>query len=147
MSCLNVTIDDRLTRNSRPVAELGLCHVRLMNDARFPWLLLIPARDGAVELIDLSPQDQAKVLSDINIACAALRAVAWPSGAVEKLNVAALGNMVAQLHIHVIGRRSDDPAWPGPVWGVGEPEPHDGAALDLLVTDLRAALTDTPANV
>ena len=136
-------IDERLTRNSLAVGDLALCHVRFINDVRFPWMLLIPPREGAVELVDLPHDDQAAILSDINTACAALRAMTWPTGPVEKLNVAALGNLVSQLHVHVIGRRSDDPAWPGAVWGVGSPEPYDDGELTTTVDRLRASLSGT----
>ncbi len=137
----DVPIDPRLAGDSTAVCDLALCHVRLMRDARFPWLLLIPQRKNAVELVDLPTDDQTAILTDINAACAALRAIAWPTGPIEKLNVAALGNMVAQLHIHVIGRRSDDPAWPGPVWGVGTHEPYDAARLPAIITALHTALS------
>ena len=114
---------------SHALGELQLCHVRLHDDARFPWLILIPRRYGARDLVDLSPGDQARLMQEIAVASEAVRAVGTDRGSVEKLNVAALGNVTPQLHVHVIGRRSDDAAWPRPVWGVGQAEPwRDRAA-------------------
>lgn len=140
-------IDPRLTENSMAICDLALSQLRLMNDARFPWLLLIPQRDGARELVDLPTDDQVLALADVNRACAALRATPWPTGRVEKLNVAALGNMVPQLHIHIIGRRSDDPAWPGPVWGVGTAIQFDSDQLRPIIANLRQSLTETTDHV
>lgn len=104
-------LDPRLEADSIPVAELPLSAVRLMRDANFPWLLLVPRRAGTVEIIDLSEADRARLMDEIALASTALRSEV----PCDKLNVAALGNMVAQLHVHVIARRRDDPAWPNPV--------------------------------
>jgi diadenosine tetraphosphate (Ap4A) HIT family hydrolase len=114
------SLDPRLAADTLPVGDLVLSRVLLMKDRRFPWLVLVPRRAGAVELVDLAEADQGAVLREIRAACAALRAVRGP----DKLNVAALGNVVAQLHIHVIGRFRGDAAWPRPVWGAGEAEPY-----------------------
>jgi diadenosine tetraphosphate (Ap4A) HIT family hydrolase len=115
---------------------LSLCQLRLMNDARFPWLLLVPRRDGLRELFDLPAFDQAQVLIDLNRAAAALQAVATP----DKLNIGALGNIVPQLHIHLIARFVGDPAWPGPVWGQGSAVAYTEEALQAQLAALRAAL-------
>jgi len=95
--------------------EWPLCHVRLQDDARFPWLILIPRVEGAVELEDLSVEERAVLMEETVRAGALVRRL----GAVEKLNVGAIGNVTAQLHVHVVGRRRDDGLWPDPVWGRG----------------------------
>ncbi len=102
------------------VAEWPLCHVRLQDDARFPWLILIPRVEGAVELEDLSVEQRAVLMEETVRAGALVRRL----GAVEKLNVGAIGNVTAQLHVHVVGRRRDDSLWPDPVWGRGPVVPY-----------------------
>ncbi|OJZ18258.1 MAG: diadenosine tetraphosphate hydrolase, partial [Thiobacillus sp. 65-29] len=108
-------LDPRLNRDTVFVANWKLCQVRLMDDARFPWLVLVPRRAGAVELDDLDEDDRTRLMHEIQRAMKTLRGVAD----CDKLNVGALGNVVRQLHVHVVARRKDDPAWPGPVWGHG----------------------------
>lgn len=99
-------------------ADWPLCQVRLQDDARFPWLILLPRVAGAVELEDLSPAQRALLTEEIVRAGALVRELgALRDQSVDKLNVAALGNVTAQLHIHVVGRRRDDPLWPDPIWG------------------------------
>lgn len=111
-------IDPRIAASSEPLASLGLSEARLHSDARYAWIVLIPRKPGARELEHLAPKDRAVLMDEIVAAGAAVRAIAAAAGRpVEKLNVGALGNKVEQLHIHVVGRRSDDPAWPEPVWG------------------------------
>lgn len=102
------------------VAEWPLCHVRLQDDARFPWLILIPRVQGAVELEDLSVEQRTVLMEETVRAGALVRRL----GAVEKLNVGAIGNVTAQLHVHVVGRRRDDGLWPDPVWGRGPVVPY-----------------------
>ncbi len=121
------------------LGDLPLCHVRLVDDARFFWIVLVPRRAGAVEIIDLSADERAVLMEEIAAASAALKAV---SGCV-KLNVAALGNMVPQLHVHIVGRTPGDAAWPGPMFGVGTRAPL-GADLEGRATALRAALALAP---
>lgn len=101
-------------------AEWPLCHVRLQDDARFPWLILIPRVEGAVELEDLSVEQRTMLMEETVRAGALVRRL----GAVEKLNVGAIGNVTAQLHVHVVGRRRDDGLWPDPVWGRGPVFPY-----------------------
>jgi diadenosine tetraphosphate (Ap4A) HIT family hydrolase len=106
---------------SEPVADLKLCAARLQNDARWPWIVLIPRKMGARELEHLSAANRQQLMEEIVLAGSAVRAIGAALGRpVEKLNVGQLGNITPQLHVHVIGRRADDAAWPGPVWGVGE---------------------------
>jgi diadenosine tetraphosphate (Ap4A) HIT family hydrolase len=118
-----------------------LCAARLQVDARYPWIVLIPRRVGAQELADLIEADRARLMTEIITAGAAVRAIgAATSRPVEKLNVGALGNIVPQLHIHVVGRRAGDAAWPGPVWGAGDAAPYEQAMLDRAIDAGRAAL-------
>ena len=122
--------DPAFASGSVAAADWPLCHVRLQNDARFPWLILIPRRPGLRELEDLAPDDRARLMEEIVRAGDLARALAVAAGRpVDKLNVAALGNVTAQLHVHVVGRRHDDGLWPDPVWGRGAAVPCDPTAL------------------
>ena len=95
-----------------------LCQVRLQDDARFPWLILLPRVDGAVELDDLTPPQRAALMEEVVRAGAVVRALGLAAGRpIDKLNTAALGNVTRQLHVHVVGRRRDDGLWPDPIWG------------------------------
>ncbi len=126
---------------SEPVGDLGLCQVRIQADARWPWLVLIPRIVGAREFEDLSTADRATLMEEVVLASAAVRAAGRALGRpVEKLNVGQLGNVTPQLHVHIVGRRADDAAWPGPVWGVGVAEAYDPVALSLATATVREAL-------
>jgi diadenosine tetraphosphate (Ap4A) HIT family hydrolase len=117
--------DPAFEAGSTAVADWPLCQVRLQEDARFPWLILIPRRAALREIEDLSPADRAVLTEEIVRAGRLVRALGEAAGRpVEKLNVAALGNVTAQLHVHVVGRRSDDGLWPDPVWGRGAARPY-----------------------
>jgi diadenosine tetraphosphate (Ap4A) HIT family hydrolase len=116
---------------SEELVSLKLCEARLQLDARFPWIVLIPRRAGARELEHITNGDRAQLMDEIILAGAAVRAIGAALGRpVEKLNVGALGNVTPQLHVHIVGRRSDDEAWPGPVWGQGEARAYDDKALE-----------------
>lgn len=117
------------------VGSLRACEVLLMNDSRYPWLILVPDRPGLRDLDDLSESDAALVNADIRQASRALRTLFQP----DKLNVAALGNMVPQLHIHVIARFESDNSWPKPVWGQHPPTVYAGAVLAKELVRLREA--------
>jgi diadenosine tetraphosphate (Ap4A) HIT family hydrolase len=120
---------------SEPVADLKLCHARLQRDARWPWIVLIPRKVGAREIEHLSPQNRQMLTEEIVLAGAAVRAVGAALGRpMEKLNVGQLGNFTPQLHVHVVGRRPDDAAWPGPVWGFGEPVAYAPETLAMAVS-------------
>jgi len=113
-------LDPRITASSHAVASLALSELRLQDDGRFPWAVLVPRVAGAVELADLPRADQQVLLDEIAAAARWVRAVGTAWGlAVDKLNIANLGNVTPQLHWHVVGRRAADPCWPGPVWGQG----------------------------
>ncbi len=109
------TLHPTLTRDTVEVARLPLCRVLLMNDRRFPWLILVPERDSLREIHDLPPADRTALIEEIAQASEVLTRLFHP----DKLNVAALGNLVPQLHVHLVARTTTDPAWPGPVWGSG----------------------------
>ena len=128
-------LDPRIGTTSAFVADWPLCQVRLKDDVRFPWLLLIPRRAEVVELADLGGDDYPALCAEILRASRLLQTVARP----EKLNVATLGNVVPQLHVHVIARYRNDPAWPDPVWCHGAGPAYTPAERDALVERLRAA--------
>ncbi|MES2858940.1 MAG: HIT domain-containing protein [Pseudomonadota bacterium] len=121
----------QLAEDTAPVIELPLCELRLMDDANHPWLVLVPRIAGAVELVDLDGAQQQQLTREIASASRALQVLFKP----HKLNVAALGNLVPQLHVHVIARYSDDIAWPRPVWGMAAARPY---APELLVERVNA---------
>jgi diadenosine tetraphosphate (Ap4A) HIT family hydrolase len=126
-------LDPRLAADTRAVINLPLCDVRLMNDARYAWLLLVPRRADVAEVTDLDADDQARLWREVASAASALRA-AVPC---DKINIGALGNIVRQLHVHVVARRVGDAAWPGPVWGHGAAVPYADARAGTLVETLR----------
>jgi len=129
-------LDPRLAQDSVLVAEGPLSQLRLMDDARFPWLLLVPRKPLAVEWTDLDGAAQRLLLAEINQASQLLKLF----GPCEKINIGALGNIVRQLHVHVVARRVGDDAWPGPVWGSGPAQPYSPAQRDAYLATLRAAL-------
>ena len=129
-------LDPRLAADTHLVGDLDLSRVLLMDDARFPWLILVPRRANLRELIDLDIAAQQLLLAEIDRCARILRTLEKP----DKLNIAALGNVVAQLHVHVIARRANDAAWPRPVWGFGERVPHASFDLHDRLDALREAL-------
>ena len=126
-------LEPRLAADTAFVADWGLSRVLLMDDARFPWLILVPRRADLVELDDLASNEQARLLGEIKRAMGALRNAA----PCDKLNVGALGNIVRQLHVHVVARREGDAAWPGPVWGSGKAIPYGPDERERLLENLR----------
>lgn len=130
------TLHPQLVADTVEVGDLALCRVLLSNDANYPWLILVPRRPDIVELIDLTAVDRAALSAEIDAAARALKATV----PCDKLNVAALGNMVPQLHVHIIARRHGDPAWPKPVWGAVPAIAYNPAVRDGFVTALQRAL-------
>jgi diadenosine tetraphosphate (Ap4A) HIT family hydrolase len=126
----------QLAEDTHPVAHFALSDLQLMDDANHPWLILVPRVEDAVEWVDLDDAQQAELTREISRACRALQSLFKPN----KLNVAALGNMVPQLHVHVIARFSDDIAWPRPVWGMASAQPYSPEELVRRIEDLRTAL-------
>ena len=138
---MSFTADPAFEAASVVAADWPLCQVRLQDDGRFPWLILLPRVPGAVELEDLTPEQRALLSEEIVRAGALVRELgALRDAPVDKLNVAALGNVTAQLHVHIIGRRSDDLVWPDPVWGRGTAEPWSPTIRETLIEGLRRDL-------
>lgn len=129
-------LNERLGSDSELVVTLGLCQLRLMDDRRWPWLILVPQRAGIEELFELRPLDQALLTFECNLAAEALKKVTDAT----KVNVGALGNIVRQLHVHVIARHENDPNWPGPVWGFGSREPYGADEKQALIEKIVQAL-------
>jgi diadenosine tetraphosphate (Ap4A) HIT family hydrolase len=124
------------------LASLGLSDARLQADARWPWIVLVPRLGGARELSDLSASDRNQLIEEIAVAGKAVQAIGAALGRpVEKLNIGLLGNITPQLHAHVVGRRPDDAAWPGPVWGVGEAVAYTPEALENAIKAARGAFS------
>lgn len=126
-------LDERLAADSVFVADGPLSQLRLMDDVRFPWLVLVPRVAGASEWFDLGVADQALLWNEVRRAATLLRA----GPRCEKLNLGALGNIVRQLHVHVVARHAGDAAWPGPVWGSGAAQRHAPEALDAALAKYR----------
>lgn len=125
-----------LARDTVEITTLPLCRVLLMKDRRFPWVILVPEREGVREIHDLPPEDRARLIEEIARTGEALQRLFEP----DKLNVGALGNVVPQLHIHVVARATGDGAWPGPVWGSGAAVPYSEEELDAIRGELASAL-------
>jgi diadenosine tetraphosphate (Ap4A) HIT family hydrolase len=130
------SLHPQLAHDTAPVGDLALARVLAMSDANYPWVILVPRRGGAVEIIDLDEADRGRLMAEIVQVSAALRELT----ACAKLNVAAIGNVVPQLHVHVVARRTDDAAWPKPVWGAVAAKPYAAGELDAFVAALRRAL-------
>ncbi len=126
----------QLERDTVPIGDLALCRALLINDANYPWMLLVPRRPGIVEIIDLPDSEQAQLMAEIALAS---RVIKTATGC-EKINVAALGNVVPQLHVHVIARIRGDAAWPKPVWGAVPAVAYKPPALQALLDELRQRL-------
>jgi diadenosine tetraphosphate (Ap4A) HIT family hydrolase len=126
----------RLAQDTVEVARLHLCRVLVMNDRRFPWLVLVPEREAVREIYELAPADRAVLVEEIARAGEVLARLFQP----DKLNVGALGNLVPQLHVHVVARRATDPAWPGPVWGFGAAVPYEERELAEIRERIAGAL-------
>jgi diadenosine tetraphosphate (Ap4A) HIT family hydrolase len=134
----NFELDPTLAADTFPVATLGLCRLLLMNDSRFPWLILVPQRAGMVDMHDLSPLDQTMLTFETMTVSENLKALTD----CHKINIAALGNQVRQLHVHIISRQTDDPAWPSPVWGSGPAIPYDKTDADDFIAKFTAGFQE-----
>ena len=133
---MSFALDARLSQDTDFIGDWPLCRVLLMNDARWPWLILVPRRAGLVEITDLDAGERAALIEETARAADWLKAYTGT----EKINVGALGNIVRQLHVHVVARRAGDPAWPGPVWGFGAAVPYEEAALRARIEAARSGL-------
>jgi diadenosine tetraphosphate (Ap4A) HIT family hydrolase len=127
------SLHSRLQEDTIDIGDLPLSRVLVIKDANYPWLLLVPRREGAVEIIDLGEVEQAQLMTEISRVARALKEVSR----CDKLNIAALGNAVPQLHVHIIARRTSDAAWPRPVWGVAPPLAHDAEEVQTFISALR----------
>ena len=134
-------LDQRLAQDATEVCNWKLSRILLMNDRRFPWLILVPRRTGAVEAFDLSADEQGLLWREVNAAARALKRITG----CRKINIGALGNIVSQLHVHVVARRADDAAWPGPVWGKGTAEPYAGDEFRSRLAEFKKLLGE-PAD-
>lgn len=130
---MGFVLDERLAADTVEVCRLELSYVGLMKDARYPWLILVPQRSGLVEVTDLDDAGRRLLWQEVEQCCAVMRQL-YPEA---KINIGALGNVVRQLHVHVIARFEGDAAWPGPVWGVGTALAYDDAVQAALLAQLR----------
>ena len=127
------SLDRRLEQDTINIGDLPLCRVLVIQDANYPWLLLVPRRNEVVEILDLDEVEQAQLMTETTRVARALREITK----CDKLNIAALGNVVPQLHVHIIARRKTDAAWPRPVWGAVPPVDHDPDELKLFMAAIR----------
>jgi diadenosine tetraphosphate (Ap4A) HIT family hydrolase len=127
------SLHPQLKQDTIDIGDLPLSKVLVIKDANYPWLLLVPRRAEAREIIDLDEVEQAQLTTEVSRAARALKEITK----CDKLNIAALGNVVPQLHVHVIARRTTDAAWPRPVWGVVPPIPHDAEEVQHFISALR----------
>ncbi|MDZ3837638.1 MAG: HIT family protein [Rhodospirillales bacterium] len=130
------SLDPRLAADTLPLGRFALSRLLLMNDATYPWLILVPERPGASELFDLDPADLARLAAETTLVAQMLKGLV----VADKINVAALGNVVAQLHVHVIARFATDPAWPAPVWGRAPAKAYANAEARAMLARITAAL-------
>jgi diadenosine tetraphosphate (Ap4A) HIT family hydrolase len=130
------SLHPQLARDTAAIGDLALSRVLVANDANWPWLLLVPRRQGACDIIDLDEEEQAQLMTEIARVARALKEVT----ACDKLNVAALGNVVPQLHVHVIARRAGDAGWPKPIWGAAPPLAHEAQELERFIAAIRSRL-------
>ncbi|GEN28725.1 histidine triad (HIT) protein [Halovibrio variabilis] len=139
----NIVLDERLAADTFPVADLPLCRVLVMNDARYPWVILVPRHASISEVFELSMSDQQQLWREATQLGEAMSSAL--SG--DKLNIAALGNVVSQLHVHVVVRRHSDATWPAPVWGNGSPKPYDVTGQTAMRDQLLALINGLGLDV
>lgn len=135
-------LDPRLAADGLPLGRFALSRLLMMNDATYPWLILVPERPGISELFELAPADLAALTDETALIARMLKTLV---GA-DKINVAALGNVVAQLHVHVIARFTTDPAWPAPVWGRAPASPYAADAASRMLAAVTSALDTLAAT-
>ena len=131
-------LDSRLEQDTLSIGDFPLCRLLLMNDAHYPWFILVPRREDVSEVFQLDAADQQALWRE----AAALAETVKDTFAADKMNIATLGNVVSQLHVHVIARRRDDAAWPAPVWGRQPARPYSDEQVATLRNKLRLVLTD-----
>lgn len=133
---LMIKLHPQLEKDCICLGEFSLCSLLLLNDSHFPWFILVPNREGISEIYQLAPQDQQQLLAESMFFCQCLEEIFQP----DKLNIAALGNIVPQLHVHHIARFKTDACWPAPVWGVVKATPYTASQLDNLKIQIRNRL-------
>ncbi|MCQ4276551.1 HIT family protein [Stutzerimonas degradans] len=131
-------LDSRLEQDTLPIGDFPLCRLLLMNDAQYPWFILVPRREAVSELFQLDAADQQQLWRETT----AFAEIVKDSFGADKMNVATLGNVVSQLHMHVIARSRDDAAWPAPVWGRHQPKPYTQDQAAAIRARLKTVLTD-----
>jgi diadenosine tetraphosphate (Ap4A) HIT family hydrolase len=129
-------LNDRLRNDTLEIGSLELSLLLLMNDRSLPWVILVPATEGIKEIDELSADDRMLLIEEIAWASLVIRHLYHP----DKINIGALGNLVPQLHVHVIGRFMSDRAWPGPIWGIGPIQPYESDEVDKVMAQMRTAL-------
>lgn len=132
-------LNERLKNDTCLVGDLPLCRVLLMNDSRYPWLILVPRQADISEVFQLSAPQQQTLWQETTQVAHALNTLF----AADKMNIATLGNVVSQLHMHVVARMRNDAAWPAPVWGIGTAEPYSVEQIQLLRQQIGTALGET----
>ena len=137
-----ITLHQRLREDTIEIVRLKLSLVLLMNDSSFPWLVLVPERQGVQEVYELSVEDRSVLIEEIAVASEIIQQLYFP----DKINIGALGNLVSQLHIHVIGRFMTDHAWPGPVWGAGSARPYADKGLASVSAKIKKAFKQKLSN-
>ena len=137
---MTFSLHERLAADTVFLADWQVSRVLLMNDARFPWLILVPRVNAAIELFDLDDRTRLIVMEDIARAARGLRGWADAHGGCDKINIGAIGNVVPQLHVHIVARRRNDALWPAPVWGNGTAIPYDEARKAAIVNNLQTIL-------
>ena len=133
------TLEPQLEHDTLPIGDFPLCRLLLINDAQYPWFVLVPRREDVSEVFQLSEADRQVLWDETTFLAEALK----DTFAADKINVAALGNVVSQLHMHVIARRRSDVAWPAPVWGKYPPKPYEAAQVDTIKDKLRMVLASS----
>ncbi len=131
-------LHSQLVQDTIPVISLSLCQALLMNDSRFPWLILVPQEPDLKEIYNLSSTKQSQLMVEITSTSRVLEQLYSP----QKLNIGALGNIVEQLHIHVIARNQSDQSWPGPVWGHGTAIPYTKIEFPQVCNNIKLAFND-----
>ncbi|MCK9534436.1 MAG: HIT domain-containing protein [Pseudomonas sp.] len=129
-------MDKRLVKDTVVLGDFALSRVLLMNDSRYPWLILVPRCAGVSEVFELTAEQQQQLWHETNTVGQVVKAVFQA----DKINIATLGNVVKQLHMHIVLRMQGDATWPAPVWGQGVAQPYTAEALAQMRTDLEAAL-------
>jgi diadenosine tetraphosphate (Ap4A) HIT family hydrolase len=136
---MSFVLHPQLVADTALITDWPLCRVLLMNDARFLWIILVPRRANLTEMHDLTDSDAAALAGEIRRASKSLQHRGQNHGGCDKINIAAIGNIVPQLHVHIVARRKNDAAWPFPVWGRGAPVRYSADELARQVTALSAA--------